>query len=172
MFVKNKYMQVEAQEKYPSQSFLSTSSGHQVTGMTLPYFQSSSPQYQAQCLQSPTDMVNTARNQCENNNFASTYKRYTTTTVLNCTTCSWRYTLLNGAISIVELTLYQIRWNNDLQQICRDWKEPAVANYKEHILECLETLTKSKKIVVKIRDTLRFNLLSLWMQVLVPCTAI
>ena len=135
--------------------------------MRLPYFQSSSPQYQARCPQSSTDMVNTARNKCQNNNnIASTYKRYTTTTVLNFTTCGWRYALLNGAVSIVELTLRQIRWDNDHHGASSGQLQGTYPGI------CLESLTKSTKIVVKIRDTLRFNLLSCWMQVLVPCTVI
>jgi hypothetical protein len=54
-------MLVEGWEKYPSQSFLSTSTRCQVTGNRLPYFQNSSLQYQAQYLQLSNDMVSTAR---------------------------------------------------------------------------------------------------------------
>ena len=131
-----------------------------MTGKRLPYFQSSFPQYQARCPQSSTGMVNTERNKCQNNKFASTCKRYMTTTVLNFTTCGWRYVLLNGAVSIVELC--QIIWDNDHQGASSGQLQGTYPGI------CLESLMKSMKIVVKIRDTLRFNLLSFWMQVLVP----
>ena len=141
--------------------------------MRLPYFQSSSPQYQARCLQSSTDMVNTARNKCQNNNnFASTYKRHLTTTVLNFTTwlkvCIIEWCCFNCGTYTMPYKMGQWSWTN-IKRLKGTSSGQLQGTYPGI---CLERLTKNMKTVVKIRNTVRFNLLSFWMQVLVPCTVI
>lgn len=108
--------------------------------MRLPYFQSSSPQFQVQCLQLSTDMMGTAGEK----------ERITVITgllaptkqnlkkFLYITTCGLILTLFNSAVSTFDGVSCQMR-----RCIVRNWK--GLAYFKALSGICLKTEKKHKE---------------------------